>query len=151
MASVDPEQHLRPIFLFSGLDEAALQSLAEAMTVKEYLPDDQVLTEGHDGYHGGMGVVLHGSLSVIHAEHDVIGHLGDGDVFGEMSLIDDEPRSATLSADEHTEVALLSRGEFRALIRQNPDIALRLMKILSGRLREAHVSMPTRLDESANG
>ena len=150
MASVDPEQHLRSIFLFSGLDHAALQSLAEAMTVKEYLPDDHVLTEGHDGYHGGMGVVLHGSLSVIHAGHDVIGHLGDGDVFGEMSLIDDEPRSATLAADEHTEVALLSRGDFRALIRQNPDIALRLMKILSGRLREAHVSMPARLDEATN-
>ncbi len=149
MATVDPEQHLRAIFLFSGLEDSALHTLAEAMTVKEYLPDDHVLTEGHDGYHGGMGVVLHGSLSVIHAGHDVIGHLGDGDVFGEMSLIDDEPRSATLVADEHTEVALLSRGEFRAQIRQNPDIALKLMKILSGRLREALPSSSTRLDESA--
>ena len=149
MATVNPEQHLRSIFLFSGLDEAALQSLAEAMTVKEYLPDDHILTEGHDGYHGGMGVVLHGSLSVIHAEHDVIGHLADGDVFGEMSLIDDEPRSATLVADEQTEVALLSRGDFRSQIRRNPDIALRLMKILSGRLREAHVATSGRLDEPA--
>ena len=143
MATVDPEQHLRSIFLFSGLDDSALHSLAEAMTVRKYLPDDQILTEGHDGYHGGMGVVLHGSLSVIRAEHDVIGHLVDGDVLGEMSLIDDEPRSATLVADEHTEVALLSRGDFRAQIRQNPDIALRLMKILSVRLREARISTST--------
>lgn len=139
MATVNPEQHLAAVFLFSGLDEGSLQGLAEAMTVKQYLPDDHVLTEGHDSYHGGMGVVLRGSLSVIRAEHDVIGHLGAGDVFGEMSLIDDEPRSATLVADEQTEVALLSRGDFRAQIRQNPDIALKLMKILSGRLREAHI------------
>lgn len=146
MADVDPKQHLGSIFLFSGLDEDALQSLAEAMTVREYLPDDHLITEGHDAYHGGMGVVLHGSLSVIRAEHDVIGHLGDGDVFGEMSLIDNEPRSATLVADEHTHVALLSRGDFRAQIRQNPDIALKLMKILSGRLRAAHISTSRRAD-----
>lgn len=150
MAAVDPERHLRSIFLFSGLDDSALHSLAEAMTVKEYLPDDHILTEGHDGYHGGMGVVLRGSLSVVHAGHDVIGHLADGDVFGEMSLIDDEPRSATLVADEQTEVALLSRGEFRSQIRQNPDIALKLMKILSRRLREAHNPSTERLDESGN-
>jgi CRP/FNR family transcriptional regulator, cyclic AMP receptor protein len=148
VAAVDPQQHLSSVFLFSGLDEDALQSLAQAMTVKQYLPDDHVLSEGHDSYHGGMGVVLHGSLSVIHAEHDVIGHLGAGDVFGEMSLIDDEPRSATIVADERTEVALLSRGDFRAQIRQNPDIALNLMKILSGRLRAAHVSTAPRSDVS---
>lgn len=147
MATVDPQQHLASIFLFSGLDDGALQALAEAMTVKQYLPDDQVITEGHDSYHGGMGVVLRGSLSVIRAEQDVIGHLGVGDVFGEMSLIDDEPRSATLVADEQTEVALLSRGAFRGQIRQNPDIALKLMQILSGRLREAHVATSRRLDE----
>lgn len=141
MAPVNPEQHLASVFLFSGLDEASMHGLADAMTIKQYLPDDHVLTEGHDSYHGGMGVVLHGSLSVIRAEHDVIGHLGTGDVFGEMSLIDDEPRSATLVADERTEVALLSRGDFRDQIRRNPDMALRLMKILSGRLREAHVSI----------
>jgi len=89
---VDLQQHLAFVFLFSDLDESALQSLAQAMTIKQYLPDDHVLTEGHDSYHGGMGVVLHGSLSVIRAEHDVLGHLGAGDVFGEMSLIDGEPR-----------------------------------------------------------
>jgi CRP/FNR family cyclic AMP-dependent transcriptional regulator len=147
VAALDPQQHLSSVFLFSGLDEGALQSLAQAMTVKQYLPDDHVLSEGHDSYHGGMGVVLHGSLSVIHGEHDVIGHLGAGDVFGEMSLIDDEPRSATIVADERTEVALLSRGDFRAQIRWNPDIALNLMKILSGRLRAAHVSTSPRRAE----
>jgi CRP-like cAMP-binding protein len=144
---VDLRQHLASVFLFSDLDESALQSLAQAMIIKQYLPDDHVLTEGHDSYHGGMGVVLHGSLSVIRAEHDVIGHLGAGDVFGEMSLIDDEPRSATIVADEQTEVGLLSRGDFRAQIRQNPDIALKLMKILSGRLRAARGSTPVRSNE----
>ena len=141
MTSVHPEHHLASVFLFSGLDEASRRDLAEAMTVKQYLPDEQVLTEGHDGYHGGMGVVLSGSLSVMRADHDVIGHLGTGDVFGEMSLIDDEPRSATLVADEQTEVALLSRGEFRDQLRRHPEVALNLMKILSARLREAHVSL----------
>lgn len=149
MTTVNPQQHLASVFLFSGLDDDALQALADAMTVKQYLPDDEVLTEGHDSYHGGMGVVLRGSLSVIRAEHDVIGHLGVGDVFGEMSLLDDEPRSATLVADEQTEVALLTRGGFRAQIRQNPDIALNLMKILSGRLRAARVSTSARRGEPA--
>ena len=141
MTSVHPEHHLSSVFLFSGLDEATRQDLADVMTVKQYLPDENILTEGHDGYHGGMGVVLSGSLSVMRADHDVIGHLGAGDVFGEMSLIDDEPRSATLVADEQTEVAILSRGEFRDQLRRHPEVALNLMKILSVRLREAHVSI----------
>lgn len=138
MPSADLDQRLASVFLFSGLDDDARRDLAEGMTVQQYLPDDHLLSEGHDSFHGGMGVVLSGSLSVIRDDHDVIGHLGVGDVFGEMSLIDDEPRSATIVADEQTEVAMLSRGEFRAQIRRNPDMALRLMKILSWRLRRAH-------------
>ncbi len=137
MVRIDAKEHLQRAFLFSGLSEPQLQSLADAMTEKSYLADDAVLTEGDDSYHGGMGVVLEGSLSVIHADHDAIGHIGVGDSFGELSLIDDEPRSATIVADETTRVAVLTRGEFRSQIRNNPEIALNLMKILSGRLREA--------------
>jgi len=65
-----------------------------------------------------------------------------------LALIDGEPRSATIVAEEQTEVGLLSRGDFRAQIRQNPDIALKLMKILSGRLRAAHGSPARRPDDS---
>jgi CRP-like cAMP-binding protein len=140
VATVDVGQHLQRVFLFSGLSEEALAGVADAMVVKTYLPDDEVLTEGHDSYHGGMGVVLEGSLSVIHAGGDVIGHIGVGDTFGEMSLLDDEPRSATIVADETTTVAMLTRGQFRAQIRRNPEIALNLMKILTSRLRQSHAT-----------
>jgi CRP-like cAMP-binding protein len=150
MGNGDPalEEHLAHIFLFSGLDEEHRRQLAAIMTVKQYLPDDRVLTEGHDSFHGGMGVVLSGRLTVMHPGREIVSRLGAGEIFGELSLLDDLPRSATLEAEEPTEVALLSRGAFRAQIRENPDIALRLMKILSTRLRAAHGEHPPPLDQS---
>jgi CRP-like cAMP-binding protein len=56
-----------------------------------------------------------------------------------MSLIDDRPRSATVIAEEPTEAAEISAWEFRAQIKENPEIAINLLKTLSARLRQPSV------------
>jgi CRP/FNR family transcriptional regulator, cyclic AMP receptor protein len=143
MAPSDLETCLTRTVLFSGLDPDSIGEIAKAATVKRYLPDDRVLVEGHDSYHGGMGVVLRGQLAVVReSDRQVLNHIGPGESFGEMSLIDDEPRSATVIAEEVSEVATLSRGAFRAVIREHPDVALRLLSVMNDRIRKATANGP---------
>ncbi|HZT95983.1 MAG TPA: cyclic nucleotide-binding domain-containing protein [Chloroflexota bacterium] len=129
------EDALANVALFQGLDRKDLRKLSKRMRVVKYNPEHVVIEQGSGGY-GGMGVVLQGSCRVVRDQDQVIGHIGPGQVFGEMSLIDDRPRSATVIADEPTEAAELSAWEFRAQIKESPEIALNLLKTLSHRLRE---------------
>ncbi len=128
------EEALANVSLFAGLDKKHLRNIARRMKVVNYQPEHVVIEEGSGGY-GGMGVVLSGSCKVMrHGE--AVAQIGPGQVFGEMSLIDDRPRSATVVADTPTQAAVISTSEFRAQIRENPDIAINLLKTLSTRLRE---------------
>jgi CRP-like cAMP-binding protein len=64
-----------------------------------------------------------------------------------MSLIDEQPRSASVIADETTEIALLSARDFRSLIAEEPDIAMRILAVLAERLREARQLPPSVLSQ----
>ena len=66
-----------------------------------------------------------------------LARLGSGQVFGEMSLFDNEPRSATVIAREETEVLSLERDQFHSLAHQRPQIVMGICKVLVGRLRSA--------------
>jgi CRP-like cAMP-binding protein len=66
-----------------------------------------------------------------------LGTVGPGNVLGEMSLLDDLPRSANVTAVSEVTALLLPVWEFRTTLRNHPDIALRLLSTLSRRLRKA--------------
>lgn len=67
-----------------------------------------------------------------------LGFIGQGEIFGEMSLIDEKPRSATVTAVERTVVRELHRKEFVHDLKTQPDVALAVLRILFERLRQAH-------------
>jgi hypothetical protein len=67
--------------------------------------------------------------------------LGAGDIFGEMGILDDKPRSATVTAVEETTVREIDREEFFQSLQSNSDLALRLLRTLFERLREAHITI----------
>jgi len=135
--TTDLEQALSNSFLFGGLEDTHLQQLTRRMREGHSAPGTTLIVEGQTGHYGGMGVVVNGSLKVVRGGDQVIAHLGAGDIFGEMSLIDEQPRSASVIAEEPSDVALLSPRDFRASIGENPDIAMRVLYVLSKRLREA--------------
>ncbi len=89
-----------------------------------------------------MGVVLSGSLQVLNREGEAFARIGSGEVFGEMSLIDDQARSATVVAEEPTEAATLSAWDFRKELQENSEMTLSLLRTLSQRLREARGQTP---------
>src|SRR6266481_1808718 len=70
-----------------------------------------------------------------------IAYIGQGEPFGEMSMIDEKPRSATVVAVEKTTVRELHRDEFLQTLQSQPDVAISLLKILFERLREADATI----------
>ena len=129
------EDVLANVSLFKGLDKKDLRRIAKAAKVVRYDAGHVIIEEGSGGI-GGMGVVLKGRCVISKAGQDVA-EVMPGQVFGEMSLVDDRPRSATVTAAEPTEAAEISAWEFRARIRENPEIAINLLKTMSLRLRES--------------
>jgi CRP/FNR family cyclic AMP-dependent transcriptional regulator len=137
---MDLEGVLATVPLFAGLEKKDLRSLARSMKVVDF-PAGHVLIQQGSGGFGGMGIVLSGSCSVVVGDK-VVDRIGPGQVFGEMSLIDDRPRSASVITEEPTRAAELSTWDFRARIKENPEIAINLLRTLSERLRAAHKGSP---------
>ena len=82
----------------------------------------------------GMFVLLEGSLDVMIGEH-VVENSTLGSIIGEMALIDDSRRGATVIAREASILAKIDESRFRRIIRQNPFFATHVMKVLAGRVR----------------
>lgn len=82
-----------------------------------------------------MFVILDGTVRVVRSGRTVR-RLGRGDVFGELALLDGQPRSASVVTDSPVETARLSRSAFLDIVRTDPDIGLRMMEVLASRLRE---------------
>lgn len=99
---------------------------------------DMVFAEGEPG--NIMFVVKHGEVGVS-IQGRQIEILGPGAIVGEMGLIDDRPRSATVTAHTDCELVPLTREDFLQLVSQTPEFALEVMRILVTRLRhmDAHV------------
>jgi CRP/FNR family transcriptional regulator, cyclic AMP receptor protein len=134
------EDTLARVDLFAGLDKKDLQLLAGACQERKYSAGSTLIKQGDTGV--GLYVITGGTVRITKAtdpdkaEID-LGTAGPGNVIGEMSLLDDLPRSATVTAVDDVTALLLPVWEFRTTLRNQPNIALRLLTTLSRRLRKA--------------
>jgi CRP-like cAMP-binding protein len=106
--------------------------------LRSYAAGERVFVEGDDG--SAMYLVRSGRVSIT-TYGTVLESVGPDGIFGEMSLIDGSPRSATAVATESTEVAPIDARAFAHLVRQDPDFALRVMRLLARRLRQMNASL----------
>jgi CRP-like cAMP-binding protein len=136
---MDLEESLAQLPLFTGIDKKSLRQIAKSMKQVHYERGHTVIQENMAGIHGGMGIVLHGLLQVQRGGQ-VIGHIQPGEFFGEMALVDQQPRSASVIAEAPTDAATISAWHLRGLIQANPEIAIHMLRTLSTRLREARAS-----------
>jgi CRP-like cAMP-binding protein len=124
--------------IFSRLKREVLDPVARAATVRRLAPGDLLAKEGDDAV--AFYVMCSGQAEVVkrlgQEGERVVGHLREGDFFGEMALLDGFPRSASVRAVSECECLALARWDFLALVRTNPEVALAILPVLSRRLRE---------------
>src|SRR5262247_1727052 len=124
--------HLERVPLFSGLDEEELRRVAELSRIAE-APAGTVVTQiGEPG--DSFFIIIDGAVAV----RTPVGtdrQLQPGDFFGEMSLLDGEPRSATIVATTDVRLLTVDRSHFWRLMEETPDLIRRILTILSRRVR----------------
>jgi CRP/FNR family cyclic AMP-dependent transcriptional regulator len=129
--SLDPEQ-LRKVTLFSGLDEKEAKKLAPLFKERQYGAGEAIAEEGKHGV--GFFVIESGSAKVtVRGEERTT--LGPGSHFGEVALIDDGARTATVTATSDIKAHVLVAWDFRPLVKEDPDLAWGLLRGVAGMLR----------------
>ncbi|MEX2528879.1 MAG: GGDEF domain-containing protein [Gemmatimonadota bacterium] len=124
--------------LFQGVDEEALTLLSETVRDVYFNAGDEIVEVGEVGH--AMYLILDGTVQVLYPSRSQdfeLARLGPGDVFGEMALLNDEPRSATVRAMESIHALVLDRRRFREVLIASPEIAVKLLEVLSTRIRLA--------------
>src|SRR5258706_4861236 len=129
--------------LFAGVSEVDRATLASASTVRRYRRGERIVTQGQPG--DLLFVIVRGRVSVMILSPDgrevVLTTLGEGDYFGEMALLDDSPRSASVVASERSELAILTRQVFFDLLRTNFSLTRALLSSFSRRIRQANATI----------
>ena len=130
---------LATVPLFSGIDRTELQRFADMTRERFYPRGSVILFENDPG--DSLFVVRQGRVKVVLIGEDgrevILGVLGVSDHFGELSLIDDRPRSAHVIAMDDSHLLVLRREDFRKRVEASPAVAWALLSELSRRLRHA--------------
>lgn len=120
--------------LFKGLPESELRSIEKQMKIVNHPAGHEIVVRGDNGV--GFMVILDGTVTVstIQGKSRT---LGPGDSFGEMALLDQEGRSATIKADTNVSLATIPEWNFKPFLKEHPEVAYRLLQVLSQRVRQA--------------
>ena len=130
---------LRNVPLFSALPEPQLVLLTSAVSRRSFTRGTTIISAGD--VTESLYVVVSGRLKVMMSDDEgrevILAILGPNEFFGEMGLIDDHPRSATVVAIEACELLTLSKRDFKSCLAENFEMAMTVMRGLVKRLREA--------------
>jgi CRP/FNR family transcriptional regulator, cyclic AMP receptor protein len=138
-------EFLKSVPLFSRMGEASLDAILRLTRRKRFRKDEVIFHEKEVG--DSLFVILHGRVKVAIFGDDgkevTLSILSEGDFFGEISLLDSEPRSATIIAEEECELLSLQRDDFMRAIEQDSGMSASLIQVLATRLRKANHQIST--------
>ena len=132
--AVPSAETLARVPLFAGLEPRDLNRIAESFKERHHSAGDAIATEGQGG--AGFFIIGEGTAKVTVRGEDRA-TLGPGDYFGEIALIDEGARTATVTADSDMTTYAMTFWEFRPIVETDPRIAWKLVQALAHRLREA--------------
>ena len=136
----DAERVLRRAPLFEGLDEENARGLRRQLTEVRLSRGEHLFQEGQDG--DRLFVVLDGKMKLTRAAVDgrenLLGVLGPGEMFGELSLFDPRPRTSSASAVTDAALAALGHDALRRMLQDHPEVSLHMLQALARRLRRAN-------------
>ncbi|HEV2582542.1 MAG TPA: cyclic nucleotide-binding domain-containing protein [Ktedonobacteraceae bacterium] len=133
------EDTLARAALFNSLDKKELQALASECQERSFDTGATIIKQDTSGT--GLYIITSGHGKIV-KEHgpdraeEELGTFGPGSVIGEMALLDDLPRSANVVATEPVVALVLPVWAFRGTVRNHPEIAIKLLSVLSKRLRK---------------
>jgi CRP/FNR family transcriptional regulator len=130
----DVAETLNRVPLFKGVSDRDLRRLAKVMSERTFRAGESIMTEGQSGV--GFFVIEDGSATVS-LRGETLRTLGPGDYVGEIALIDEGPRSATVVADTDIRCRGMAAWEFRSFVQEHPEVAWALLQTLAARFREA--------------
>jgi CRP/FNR family cyclic AMP-dependent transcriptional regulator len=129
---------LEKVPLFSGCDSEVIEQLADATAEFEFVADQPIVQQGQVG--NGLYIVVAGGARIV-AGSDELARIGPGDFFGELSVIDQQPRAATAFAIGQTSCLALASWDLVAVLERDPQLAMNLLTELAGRLRNADAQL----------
>ncbi len=134
MEQVTGSLDLKGIWLFSNCSESELRKIRRLLAEASVAEGEWLVGEGEMGSY--LFVIVSGSAEV-RRKGRTVAELGAGDHFGELSLLDRKPRSASVVCTTDVEILLLSRRDFERLLDSVPAIARKVMRSMAARLRES--------------
>lgn len=131
---------IRNIPLFSGLNEDALEGIIKLATKRTFAKNAVIINEGDET--DSLYLISSGKVKIILSDEDgkeiIISILNAGDFFGELSLIDEEPRSACVVTMDACQFSIITKLDFTRFLHTNPEVTTNLLKVLSKRIRAAN-------------
>lgn len=141
LSLVERVMFLRRVALFDGLSPDDLVRVAEVATEELHAPGGMLAEEGEVG--DELHIVIDGSIRVVLGGRE-IARRGVGEYVGEMAIVSDQPRMASLVADGDTRTLTLDGSRFRRILRERPDVGLAVMRVLCDRLRASDADRSSR-------
>ena len=143
---------LRSVPLFASLDDEAASDLRNLLSDKSVPQNTRLFRQGDKG--DAMYLIESGRVRISirdEEKHELtLAELAQGDFFGEMAIIDGRQRSADAQVIEDAQLAILSRDSFLSFVRNNPDVALKMLSALTDRLRRTDELLRSRVSRNAN-
>lgn len=136
---------LKKVPIFSDLNKKELQIILETGELRRYAREEGIIQQGESG--NTMFFIVSGKVKVVlsggHKEGIVLSVLKEGEFFGELSLIDDEPRSCNIIAIEESSLFVLTRNLFHNICKIHPEIIIKVLREMARRLRKADEKIGT--------
>lgn len=142
-------EHLNRVPIFAPLSDEETEQLANASASRVYAPGEAIVRKGKEG--NSMFVILRGSVKIQIPENNyqkTIGHLAANDFFGEMSLLTGEPRTASVIAEEETEVLQIKKEALKPIYENNPDLVQTVCELIEERREKLTAEEQTSFEES---
>jgi CRP/FNR family transcriptional regulator, cyclic AMP receptor protein len=143
---------LRSVPLFASLDDEAANDLRNLLELREVASAKPLFRSGDKG--DALFLIESGRIRISIRDADgsevTLAELARGDFFGEMAIIDGNPRSADATVTESARLAILSRENFLAFVHRKPDVALRMLSAVTHRLRRTDELLRQRVSRNAN-
>jgi CRP/FNR family cyclic AMP-dependent transcriptional regulator len=123
--------------LFDGLSPEALAKIESRVVARNYPRNAVVISEGDEAT--SMFIIASGSVKVYHTEADgketILNSQGPGQHFGELALVDDAPRSASVMTQEPSRLLVLSKAAFKECLEESPEVGYHLVRALARQVR----------------